>query len=249
MMGSCLVVDAGNTTLKAALASSGNLGGVSRFGNELGGLDVWLSTLPPLDGIFVASVAPQRLPGLTRLLSRYAGVLHIENQHVGLVNQTLEPQKTGVDRLLNCLAAYNHGVGALVVDVGSAVTWDVVSPEGKFLGGAIAPGPQLQLLSLHQHTEQLPALGLPGVLPEAVLGLDSEQAILSGVLHGLLASLVGVSQAMELSLPFKPVRILTGGYAGLFAPAMAANGFQHDPLLTLRGIYCAGAKLMESRRP
>ncbi len=153
------------------------------------------------------------------------------------------PESVGVDRLANALGALQLSPqeGALVIDVGTAITWDLVSPEGAFLGGAIGPGPQLSFTALHNSTERLPLGVLPEELPQGP-GRSTLEALQRGVLWGACGALKEVAERILHPLPFTPRRFLTGGYAQALLPALSST-YQYDPALTLRGIVAAAKEL------
>jgi type III pantothenate kinase len=124
------------------------------------------------------------------------------------------PQQTGVDRVLVTAAAYDLMQKAcVVVDAGTAITVNLCSDAGEFLGGAIAPGAQLMLKSLNEHTAKLPLLK-PGI-PENALGKSTEQAMLSGVYHGIRGMVKELVEGFALDLGNWPEVICTGGDAEL----------------------------------
>ena len=124
------------------------------------------------------------------------------------------PQKTGVDRILVTAAAYVLMQKAcVVVDAGTAITVNLCSDAGEFLGGAIAPGAQLMLKSLNEHTAKLPLIEL--AVPEAALGKSTEQAMLSGVYHGIRGMVKELVEGFALDLGNWPEVICTGGDAQL----------------------------------
>jgi type III pantothenate kinase len=143
------------------------------------------------------------------------------------------PGKLGADRLISAYAAYHlYGGPALVVDIGTAITWDAVDAQGRFLGGAIAPGPGTMAWSLKKHTATLPLVKLKK--PPRPIGRDTEECIRSGLYWGtvgMIKELIGrISRDAELNLRV----IFTGGLGSLFAREF--RGCRADVLLTLKGI-------------
>jgi type III pantothenate kinase len=143
------------------------------------------------------------------------------------------PEQLGADRMMNAYAAWKLYKGAaLVVDIGTAVTWDAVDTHGVFRGGAIAPGPRLMLKALAQRTAQLPEIALKKS-PNAT-GRDTAECIRSGVYWGTVGMIMDLAQRIPRELKAKPKLILTGGLGPLFAPDL--KGFTSDPLLMLKGM-------------
>ncbi len=146
------------------------------------------------------------------------------------------PERVGIDRLLNCAAAWRRfGTACLVVDPGTAVTYDLVVPPGVFLGGVIAPG--LETLS-----HALPSCtALPYVSPEpteVVLGRDTPACLRAGLWFGFLGQLEGITGRLLAASPTPPRILLTGGAAPLVSPHLS---FPHEvlPDLTHEGLALA----------
>ena len=128
---------------------------------------------------------------------------------------TDEPERTGVDRVLNVAAAHEQVEGeVVVVDAGTAITIDVCNDAGDFLGGAIAPGVRMQLDALHERTASLPLV--PGerfAAPAEPFGQNTEQAILHGVYHGIRGMVRELVEAYATKLGRWPEVVATGGDA------------------------------------
>ncbi|MDA8165747.1 MAG: type III pantothenate kinase [Desulfobacteraceae bacterium] len=190
-------------------------------------------------GVIIASVVPQ-MTDSWRTFSRK----HLEldplfvdaGLDTGMPVLTDNPSEVGADRLVNAVAAYHHHPGALiVVDFGTAITFDCVAPQGAYLGGAIVPGIGISLEALGQKAAKLPRLDI-SVAPASPIGTNTVAAIQAGILYGfggLVDGLVGrIRQQMA---PAVPKVIATGGMAGLVAPH-AASIESIEPMLTLEGL-------------
>lgn len=129
--------------------------------------------------------------------------------------------------------ALHPGRWLLVVDSGTAVTCDVVTPEGVFLGGNIAPGLQTGLDALHAHTALLPSVVLPDTTDGSLLGHDTATAMVNGVVYGV----VGAIEAMSRRLGHGARVVVTGGNASLFVPLLDCEA-EHQPHLVLDGLRC-----------
>ncbi len=151
-----------------------------------------------------------------------------------------KPRKLGVDRLVNAYAAWRlYGGPAVVVDIGTAITWDAVDSDGKFLGGAIAPGPGTMAQALHRNTALLPE---PPVKRQArAIGRDTEECIRSGIYWGTAAMVRQLAAQIGREAGGRARMLVTGGAAPLFLPHL--KGFRHDPDLTLKGIALAGDRI------
>ncbi|HCC55245.1 MAG TPA: type III pantothenate kinase [Desulfobulbaceae bacterium] len=146
------------------------------------------------------------------------------------------PAEIGADRLVNAVAAYARFKGALiVVDFGTAITWDCVSATGEYLGGAIAPGLSIAMEALGSRTAKLPQVDI-STPPDAPIGTNTVAAIKSGILFGYGGMVDGLIRRLrEQMAPDLPQTVATGGMATLIAPY--TNSIDHlDPMLTLTGL-------------
>lgn len=242
-----LLLDVGNTHTHFAFATGQRLfdaAAVETLGTR------HASVLQPLlrkvrarkpDAISFCSVVPKATPHLLRALRRAcpAPVFELTHQTVrGVGIEYPAPATIGTDRLANAVAARAaFGAPAVVVDFGTAVTFDVVNGRGNYVGGIIAPGLAAMTSYLHEKTALLPRIEIRETA--AVIGKSTAEAMLIGAVHGyrgLIRELIGEIQR-ELGCGRLPV-VATGGYARLMArrlPEITAV----DPLLTLRGLRLA----------
>jgi type III pantothenate kinase len=190
--------------------------------------------------LVVASVVPAVSAELRGLAARRRiGLLEATDATVPIAVSIESLATAGADRLVNAFAAARlHGTPAIVVDLGTATTFDVVDASGAFVGGAIAPGLGLGIDALATHTAQLPRVRI--ALPSRAIGRDTVEAIQSGAVLGhvgLVNYLVRAISA-ELAAPgdSRPKVVLTGGLSA-HEWARAIDGVDAiDPLLTLRGL-------------
>ena len=191
-----------------------------------------------IDGAAICSVVPRATPAAARTLSRLWKVrpLRLTSATVrGVGIDYPNPETIGPDRLANAVAVRHHfGAPAVVVDFGTAVTFDVVDRRGNYIGGIIAPGIAAMTDYLHEKTALLPRLRIREV--KAVVGRNTEQAMLIGVVHGYRGLIRELLRELrrELKCARLPV-VATGGYARLMAarlPEITAV----EPLLTLEGL-------------
>jgi type III pantothenate kinase len=150
-----------------------------------------------------------------------------------------EPLTVGADRIVNTLAASRlFRKDAIVVDLGTATTFDCITADGVFIGGVIAPGVLMMAESLTRKTAKLPATEL--VLPKRVIGRRTEDNIRSGVMYGAAEAIDGLVRRIkaEWPRPDVPIVIATGGLAETFQP-LCREFNRVDPFLTLRGLQLA----------
>jgi type III pantothenate kinase len=143
------------------------------------------------------------------------------------------PKEVGADRIANAVGAFDlYGGPSIVVDLGTATTFDAVSAKGEYLGGAIAPGVAISLEALFEHAAALRRVEM--VEPRSVIGRSTAEAVESGVLYGFAAQVDGLCQRFMEELGPSSV-VATGGLSELIAPH--ARAVQHvEPWLTLHGL-------------
>jgi type III pantothenate kinase len=187
--------------------------------------------------IVTASVVPAASEALRELAVRRGFQLLEADEETLPLELAPGVSGPGNDRLVNAYAAAKlYGTPAIVVDIGTATTFDVVGTDGKFLGGAIAPGPGLGLDALAAGTAQLPRVRLD--LPPRALATSTVEAIQSGTVLGHVGMIEFLVRAMsaQMAVNGQPKVILTGGLAA-HGWAKAIHGVTAiDPLLTLRGL-------------
>ncbi|HZD25883.1 MAG TPA: type III pantothenate kinase, partial [Alphaproteobacteria bacterium] len=214
----------------------------SRTGDEHA---VWLFQLMEIEGIdpkaiddaIIATVVPQALFNLRRLCTRYFGceplVLGEPGVEYGIEVRGKPP--VGADRICNTVGAgvLYPGQPAIVVDIGTATTFDVVDEAGNYIGGVIAPGINLSLEALHNATTLLPRIVVQR--PEKVIGTDTVACMHSGVFWGYVSLMEGVVERIQSEFG-KPMQVIsTGGLAPVFEGAtdIVANNV---PDITMRGL-------------
>jgi type III pantothenate kinase len=197
----------------------------------------------PVSGIAVCSAVPHVLHELRDVVGRYyqsvPSVVVEPGVKTGLPVLVDNPREVGTDRIANALAAVNrYGAPCLVVDVGTAITIDVVNSAGAFIGGVIAPGIETATDALGVAAAQLRRVEL--LRPRSVVAKNTVEALQSGAIHGFAAMVDGLVDRIctEQSLdPATPV-VLTGALAPLIADNLITPVHQ-EPLLTLHGLQQA----------
>ncbi len=247
-----LAIDCGNTNVVFAVYDGDTQLGqwraatkTDRTSDEYG---IWLTQLVERDGVkvsaiteaIVASVVPGKNFDLKRLCEKYFNCKprFIGDADVGLgaAVRVDNPKEVGADRVINAIAAHaTYGGPLIVIDFGTATTFDVVDKTGAYCGGCIAPGINLSMEALHMATAQLPRLQVvnPGQAP--VIGTSTVAAMTSGVFWGYIGLIEGLVARIKAERGEKMVVVATGGLAPLFAESTAV--IEHiDPDLTMRGL-------------
>jgi type III pantothenate kinase len=247
-----LAVDCGNTNVVFAMFDGREIRArwriatdARRTGDEYA---VWLSQLLAIEGIersavsamIVSSVVPRARHNLDVLGSKYFGVTPVfageGAAEWGIEIDVEEPNSLGADRAVNAIAAHaKHGGDLIVVDFGTATTFDAVDFRGAYKGGIIAPGINLSLDALVSNTAKLPRIAIESPHSNSVIGRNTEEQMLIGVFWGYVAMMEGLLERMrgEIGRPAKVVA--TGGLAVLFDKHTTI--FDHvDPDLTLEGL-------------
>jgi len=206
---------------------------------------VWLSQLLGMAGLqlgvfngcIISSVVPQSIFNLRNLARRY---LHVEplvigeNADLGIEVRIDKPSEAGADRLVNAIGAHIAYPGELIViDSGTATTFDVIAADGAFEGGVIAPGINLSMEALHNAAAKLPRVAIQK--PQHVVGTDTVGAMQSGVFWGYIGLIEGLIARIRAERGTPLTVVATGGVASLFHGAtMAIDHFDSD--LTIRGM-------------
>jgi type III pantothenate kinase len=239
-----LALDLGNTSLSAAVFDGKRI--VRRFYVPVGDFNILAARfeedlgplLGEIDHVGLASVNPPMVyavqGALHTVLASVKVIVVGRDVKVPIRAMVKRPEEVGVDRLLDALAAFRRVAEAcLVADFGTALTVDVVSSEGDYLGGVIAPGVGMSASALHTGTALLPE-----VRPEAVqdvIGKDTVSCMQSGLFWGTVGMVEGLVARIKQEYPPAKKVLATGGYAGLFAGRCPVID-EIVPELTLEGI-------------
>jgi len=246
-----LAIDSGNTNIAFAVYDETRQRGRWRIATDsrrtADEYAVWLTQLMALQGLrpadidrsILASVVPGATPNLRELCRRYLGgpPLVVGEPGVdlgGLPVRVDQPAEVGADRLVNAVAAYErYGGPAVVVDFGTATTFDVIGADGGYDGGIIAPGIHASMDALHAAAAKLPGVAVQA--PPQVIGKATVPAIQSGVFWGYIGLIEGLLQRIAREQGQEVTVIATGGLAPLFE---AETPLIHhvDLDLTLRGL-------------
>ena len=208
---------------------------------------VWLSQLLAMGGLqfgvidscIISSVVPQSIFNLRNLARRYLHVEPVvigENAELGIEVRIDKPSEAGADRLVNAIGAHVAYPGDLIViDSGTATTFDVVAADGGMEGCAIAPGINLSMEALHMAAAKLPRVAIQRPRGNSSIGKDTVAAMQSGVFWGYIALIEGLVARIKADWGRPMTVIGTGGVASLFHGATPAID-HFDPDLTIRGM-------------
>lgn len=188
-------------------------------------------------GIVISSVVPVVSAILQEMTERYfrSSPLQVRpGTRTGMAVHTDNPREVGADRLVTALAAYDeYGGPGIVVDFGTATSFDVYTGGGAFVGGAIAPGIQPSMDALTARGAQLGTVAL--ALPRNAIGRTTVEAMQSGAVYGFAGQVDRVVEELADELPADPVVVATGGSASEIVAACRGID-HHDPVLALKGL-------------
>jgi type III pantothenate kinase len=245
-----LAIDAGNTNIVFAVHDGEHLRGQWRATtHDARTADehmVWLHQLmqigdlspKSINAAIIASVVPQALFGLRTLCSRYLGcealIIGDPAVKLGLRVAVDQPSEVGADRLIDAVAAHRrYGGPIIIVDFGTATTFDVVDAEGTYHGGVIAPGINLSAEALHKAAAQLPHIAIQR--PATVIGKSTLGAMQSGIYWGYISLIEGLITRIKAEFGQEMTVVGTGGLASLFRAGTPV--IEHvDRDLTIRGL-------------
>ncbi|HEX6285163.1 MAG TPA: type III pantothenate kinase [Pyrinomonadaceae bacterium] len=238
-----LAIDAGNSNIKLALFDGRELVAqwhlttdVARAAEDYPKEIPELFARKDLQAIAIASVVPALNPTLTRIAETHFRLqpLFVDHTTAGLKIVYDQPSDPGADRIVDAVAGVAlYGAPCIVVDFGTATTFNVVNEAGEFIGGAISPGLKTCSEALFARTAKLPRVKFER--PERAIGSSTLAAIQSGIYHGYAGLVDGVLEKIIAELPVKPRVIATGGLAQSVAPASRYIE-KVDDTLTLEGL-------------
>lgn len=243
---SLLVVDVGNTNIVLGVFAHGTLTGswriatsIKRTSDEYGILARQLSseTTTAFEGAIVASVVPPLHGTIATMIEKYFGVdpLFVEpGIKTGLSIHMENPLEVGADRIVNAVAVHSiYGGPSIVVDFGTATTFDVVSAKGEYQGGVIAPGLTISAEALFERAARLPRVEIRK--PAHVVGTNTVSGVQSGLYYGYLGLVDGILARIKSAVPGIKTVVATGASAEMFA-ADSQHIVETDPELTLKGL-------------
>ncbi len=244
-----LVVDVGNTQTHLGAFRGEELVHDWRFAtvrdstaDELGAvlrslLELRDLSFGDLDASILSSTVPQLRPEWTAMAERYLGhemPVVGPGLRTGMPIRMDNPREVGADRLVNAVAAYERFRGpCVIVDFGTAITYDVVGAAGEYVGGIIAPGVEISIEALTSRAAAIPKIDLTP--PRALIGKSTVEAIRSGVIYGFASQVDGMVGRLREELGDGTAAVATGGLANAIVPFCDLID-EVDPLLTLTGL-------------
>ncbi|HEX8824703.1 MAG TPA: type III pantothenate kinase [Archangium sp.] len=244
-----LAIDVGNTNTVLGVYDGKNLldhwrleTSTRRTSDEYGILLRQLFQVSGIDpgvvrAVAVSSVVPPLQFNLERMSERYFKTRPMfvgPGVKTGMPILYDNPREVGADRIVNSVAAYDkHHRGVIVVDFGTATTFDAVTPRGEYLGGAICPGINISMEALFQNASKLPRVEYSR--PPHVVGRNTVHSIQSGLVYGYVGMVDGICTRMQAELGFEARVVATGGLAPLVASESKVI-HEVDEFLTLEGL-------------
>ena len=243
-----LVVDIGNTNIVFALLDKSLVEKKWRISTDIKRTSdeyfIWLSTIikdvSNIKAVIIGSVVPEATEEIKKSCYNYL------KKKVYVINEDIKinfpikvenKKEVGTDRLVNSLAAWSfYKEATIIIDFGTATTFDVVDKSGAYVGGIICPGINLSLQTLHSAAARLPRIAV--IKPKQVIGKSTVQAMSSGIYFGYIGLISHIINLTTLELKYKTKIILTGGLADLFAKNLGINNVIKKNL-TIEGLYLA----------
>ena len=250
-----LAVDVGNTQTVFGLYDGDSLGErfriateAQRTGDELGALLADFLDLGAIDGICLSSIVPSLVPEYEHVAQRWAEAELLvigPGVRTGIAVRYDDPREVGPDRIVNAVAAKElYGAPAIVADFGTSTNFDVVSTDGAYVGGVLAPGIEVSMDALFARAARL--VKVDYAEPPQVIGKTTAGALQSGLVYGFAGQVDAIVDRIreELGTPDAPV-VATGGLSELIAPHSRTIGHV-EPFLTLEGLRLVWERNRES---
>ena len=200
------------------------------------------------DGVIISCVVPPMITTMERLCSKYFHLTPLvvgPGLKTGMPIRYDNPREVGADRIVNAVAAYEaHQRSLIVVDFGTATTFDYVSPRGEYMGGAIAPGIGISSEALFKAASKLPRIEL--VKPESIIGKNTVASIQAGLVYGYIALVDGIVEKMKNQVKTDPLVVATGGLAEFIAEESRSID-EVDSLLTLKGLQILNERNLKAK--
>ncbi len=190
------------------------------------------------EDIIISCVVPPLLNTFDELCTKYfhhTPLIVGPGVKTGIPIHYDNPREVGADRIVNAVAAYEaYRRSLIVVDFGTATTFDCISPQGEYLGGAIAPGIMISSEALFHKASKLPRVEL--VRPQTVIGKNTTTSMQAGIIFGYVGLIDGIVSRMKKEMDSDPLVVATGGLAPLIAPESDTIA-EVDEYLTLKGLH------------
>jgi type III pantothenate kinase len=242
-MAGLLAIDVGNTQTVFGLYDGTDLREhwrvsteVERTGDELGLLLRGLVDLRALDGLALSCTVPPLVRAYEEFAERERLSMLVlgPGTRTGIPVRYEDPREVGPDRIANSVAALErYGAPCIVVDFGTSTNFDVVSPEGEYVGGVLAPGIEISMEALSARASRL--FRVDFAAPETVIAKNTAASLQSGLVYGFAGQVDGIVDRIRGELGVEAQTVATGGLADLITPH-ARTLEQIDPFLTLEGV-------------
>src|SRR6266516_4005142 len=242
-MAGLLAIDVGNTQTVFGLYDGTDLREhwrvsteVERTGDELGLLLRGLVDLGSLEGLALACTVPPLVRAYEEFAEREGVTVLVlgPGTRTGIPVRYEDPREVGPDRIANAVAAVErYGAPCIVVDFGTSTNFDVVSPEGEYVGGVLAPGIEISMEALFERAARL--VKVDYAEPPSVIAKNTAASLQSGLVYGFAGQVDGIVERIRGELGVEAQTVATGGLADLIAPH-ARTLDQIDPFLTLEGL-------------
>jgi len=233
---SLLAVDIGNTVVHMGVFDGEIVRSTSTVSTrDLTDEDEVAALEREVGAIAISSVVPELTPLFSRVAARLglSPLIVTHELNLGIDLEVEKPWEVGADRICNAVAAhFEYGSPAVVVDFGTAITFDVIDSGGVYRGGLILPGAAISAQCLHLNTAKLPLVELRK--PKGVIGASTEEAIRSGVFYAIVGGIRSIFRTISSQIGDAEL-ILTGGGLPLFEGELGIGG-RCDPHLTLQGL-------------
>lgn len=241
-----LAIDIGNTSITLGLFDEDNFVNEFRLASDKDlaqeEYEILLKSLLKeyrIDGCIVSSVVEeltQKIKSAVDNIFEISSVILTSDINTGVKICIDNPEEAGADRIANACGAYKrYCAPVIVVDFGTATTFDIVNSNGEFIGGIISLGIMSQLKALNKFTSKLPKTDVS--ISKNAIGHNTNDAILSGVIRGTASMIDGMIEQCEKELGEKAIVVATGGYSGLIANYLKRPFDYINPILTLEGLY------------
>ncbi|AEI46064.1 type III pantothenate kinase [Paenibacillus mucilaginosus] len=194
-------------------------------------------SLQQIEGVIISSVVPPLMFVLEQLCLKYVKKTPLvvgPGIKTGLNIRYENPREVGADRIVNAVAAIElYGTPCIVVDFGTATTFDYIDEQGQYVGGAVAPGIGISTEALYQRAAKLPRIEL--VKPKSVVGRNTVASMQAGIIYGFAGQVDGIVDRIKQEFSVEPSVIATGGLAELIS-GESRTIQTVNPLLTLQGL-------------
>ena len=246
-----LAIDVGNTNMVFGLYEGSELRGTFRISTNAASTsdEIGMTILQyyhfcgydpkQTKAVIIASVVPPVMYSLINAIRKYFALRPVvvgRDVETGIVNHYANPREVGVDRLVNAVAAIEkYGAPLIIVDIGTAITFDCIDKNGAYLGGAIFPGIKIAMEALFMKASKLPRVDIAQT--EHAIGRTTVQSMQSGAVRGYVGALTGIILDMQKELEGDARVVATGGMGSMMAEHCGLID-DVDPNLTMEGLRC-----------